>query len=83
MLFPQKTAEFVVEVSLVADLTPINPFGFFLEPGFETFPFEYSPELSRDLAPYRSAEPAGPLLRSLCGQRPRRVSGHGRASWSP
>ncbi len=65
VLFPQKTKKFVVEVSLVADLTPTNPFDFFLEPGFETFPFAYTPELSRDLEPYRSAEPAGPLLRSF------------------
>ena len=29
VFFPSKTTEFVVEVSLVADLTPVNPFAFF------------------------------------------------------
>ena len=38
IIFPTKTAEFAIEVDLIADLTPINPFAFFLEPGFETYP---------------------------------------------
>jgi uncharacterized protein (DUF2126 family)/transglutaminase-like putative cysteine protease len=60
--FPAKTNEFVVNVDLVAELTPFNPFGFFLEPRVEEYPFEYAPELARDLEPYRSTEAAGPLL---------------------
>jgi transglutaminase-like putative cysteine protease len=39
LLFPQKTSEFVVDVNLVADLSPINPFEFFLEPGVVECPF--------------------------------------------
>lgn len=65
ILFPRKTAEFAVEVNLVADLNPVNPFAFLLEPGFETFPFTYPPELARDLEPYRTTGPAGPLLHSF------------------
>src|SRR6202048_1976308 len=65
VLFPRKTREFVVEVDLVAELSPINPFDFFLEPGVEEFPFEYAPELAKDLEPYRSVDPAGPLLKGL------------------
>ena len=60
--FPSKTRSLVVEVDLVADTEPINPFAFVLEPGYESFPFVYSPELARDLEPYRSTDPAGPLL---------------------
>ncbi len=63
--FPQKTTAFTVDVNLVADLTPFNPFDFVLDPGFETHPFRYPPDLARDLDPYRSAEPAGPLLRAF------------------
>ena len=64
-LFPSKTAEFVVEVNLVADLSPVNPFNFFLEPGFEEYPFRYAPDLAKDLEPYRSYELAGPRLQSF------------------
>jgi uncharacterized protein (DUF2126 family) len=62
LLFQQKTSEFVVEVNLVADLSPLNPFEFLLEPGVEQYPFDYSAEQARDLQLYRSADPPGPLL---------------------
>ncbi len=65
VFFQGKTTEFVVEVDLVADLSPFNPFDFFLEPGVENYPFEYAPELAKDLEPYRSVEPAGPLLQAF------------------
>jgi len=61
-LFPQKTSEFVVEVNLVADLSPINPFEFFLEPGVEEYPFAYAEGLAQDLEPYRSVDTPGPKL---------------------
>ena len=73
LLFPNKTNEFVVEVDLVAELSPFNPFDFFLEPGVENYPFEYAPGLAKDLEPYLSVDPAGPLLQgflqSLSGER--------------
>jgi transglutaminase-like putative cysteine protease len=62
VLFQGKTDAFVVEVNLVADLSPINPFDFFLEPGVEEYPFAYAPALADDLEPYRRTEPATPLL---------------------
>ena len=65
VVIPARTSEFVTEVDLVADLTPINPFAFVLDPGYETFPFLYSPELSRNLEPFRTLGPAGPLLRGF------------------
>ena len=65
LLILDKTKEFVVDVNLVADLTPVNPFDFFLEPGFEIFPFQYTSELTGDLEPFRSTEPAGPLMREF------------------
>src|ERR1017187_5348123 len=65
LLFPNKTNEFVVEVDLVAELSPFNPFNFFLEPGVEDYPFEYAPELAKDLEPYRSVDLAGPLLQTF------------------
>ena len=65
LIFPDKTTEFVVDVNLIAELSPVNPFDFFLEPGAEDYPFEYTPELARDLEPYRSVELAGPLLQTF------------------
>ena len=52
-----------IEVDLVAELTAMNPFDFFLEPSAEAFPFEYEPWLAKDLRPYLETEPPGPELR--------------------
>ena len=71
IIFPTKTTNFTIKVDLIADLTPINPFAFFLEPGFEAYPFQYPPDLTRDLEPYLADEPAGPLLRALVESLPR------------
>jgi hypothetical protein len=65
LLFPDRTNDFVVEVDLVAELSPLNPFDFFLEPGVEDYPFEYAPGLAKDLEPYRSLDPAGSLLQAF------------------
>jgi uncharacterized protein (DUF2126 family)/transglutaminase-like putative cysteine protease len=70
VIFPGKTSELIVDVALVADMTPINPFAFFLDPGFDTFPFEYPKELAQNLEPYRRLEPAGPLLRAFLNEIP-------------
>jgi uncharacterized protein (DUF2126 family)/transglutaminase-like putative cysteine protease len=66
-LFPEKTDELVVEVNLVADLSPINPFDFFLEPGVEEYPFMYAPALARDLEPFRAVDAPGPRLQQFIG----------------
>ena len=64
-LFPEKTNELVVDVSLIAELSPVNPFDFFLEPDVEDHPFKYNPDLAKDLEPYRAVGGAGPLLRTF------------------
>jgi uncharacterized protein (DUF2126 family)/transglutaminase-like putative cysteine protease len=65
VLFLGKTNELLVEVNLVADLSPYNPFEFFLEPGVEEFPFAYAPGLAKDLEPYLSVDPPGHRLRTF------------------
>ena len=62
LVFPELTREFRVEVDLVAEMTVINPFDFFLEPEAENFPFIYDPLLKRELAAYLECAPAGPRL---------------------
>jgi transglutaminase-like putative cysteine protease len=57
-------------VNVVADLEPVNAFAFLLEPGFETIPFAYSPELARDLEPFLHIDPSGPLLRAFSAEIP-------------
>src|SRR3954449_239676 len=65
LVIPKPTREFKVEVDLVADMTVINPFDFFLEEKAEKYPFVYDPTLARELIPYLEKEPAGPRLRAL------------------
>ncbi len=65
LVFPKKTAEFSVEVDLVADLTVTNPFDFFLEKYAEECPFQYDPVLARELVPYLEISPRGPKLQQL------------------
>ena len=72
LVFPEPATELTITVGLVADLTVINPFDFFVDASAETFPFSYAPELAHDLEPYLRTvtEPgypegsgAGPRLR--------------------
>jgi uncharacterized protein (DUF2126 family)/transglutaminase-like putative cysteine protease len=68
VLFSERTTEFVVEVNLVAELEPFNPFDFFLEPGVTDFPFAYAPELRADLEPYLAKEFAGWRLQGFLAE---------------
>jgi uncharacterized protein (DUF2126 family)/transglutaminase-like putative cysteine protease len=52
LVFPKKTRNMSIEVDLVADMTAINPFDFFLEPYAELFPFRYEDWLLKELAPF-------------------------------
>ena len=61
-VFPEKTRELLIHVELIADLTVINPFDFFLEEEAETIPFQYENQLRRDLDPYLEVKENGPLL---------------------
>ena len=65
LVFQNKTNEFTVEVNLIADLSPINPFEFLLDPAVEEYPFRYGPDFASDLHPYLMVDPPGPLLRTF------------------
>jgi uncharacterized protein (DUF2126 family) len=62
LVFPEPTTEFSVEVDLVAEMSVLNPFDFFLEPQAEEYPFTYDAQTARELRPFLEQEPAGPGL---------------------
>ena len=68
LVFPGKTTEFSVEVDLVADMTVINPFDFFLEKYAEEIPFVYDPVVRRELSPYLKKRRVGPKMEALIAE---------------
>ncbi len=67
VVFPEPMTEFAVDVRLVAELTVINPFDFFVEEYAEQFPFQYDAALRHELEPYFEKTEAGPLLADWLG----------------
>jgi transglutaminase-like putative cysteine protease len=70
-VFREKTAALLLAVDLEAEIAPVNPFDFFLEPYAESWPFAFPPDLREDLAPFLNAAPAGPNLKELARSLPR------------
>ena len=62
LVFPEPARELSVTVDLIAELTVINPFDFFVEERAERFPFAYDEINRRELAPYLEVRPAGTRL---------------------
>ncbi len=62
VVFPEKTRKLTVLVDLVAEMTVINPFDFFVEDAAEYIPFTYSERLHKELLPYLETDDGGPLL---------------------
>src|SRR5436190_21492249 len=52
LVFPEKARELRIEVDLVAEMSVINPFDFFLEPQAEKFPFTYDASQLYELGSY-------------------------------
>ena len=65
LVFPEPTREFKVTVDLVAEMSVLNPFDFFLEPEAENFPFRYTEEAAHDLGPYLVKQPLTPRLKAF------------------
>ena len=64
LVFPEKTREFCVEVDVVAEMSVLNPFDFFLEPDAEKFPFHYDPTLDHELEPFQLKGPLSPKFQA-------------------
>ncbi len=52
VVFPEKTKKLSIEVEVLADMTVINPFDFFLDEYAQDYPFKYPKQLKKDLSPY-------------------------------
>ena len=68
LVFPEKMTSLSIEVELIAPMTVINPFDFFVEEYAEQFPFDYRDELKKELAPYLETPKAGPKLAGWIGK---------------
>ena len=62
LVFPERTTELLIDVEVVADMTVINPFDFFVEDYAHEWPFAYPEALAKELAPYLEKEAPGCLL---------------------
>jgi uncharacterized protein (DUF2126 family) len=67
LAFTRPARELTVEVDLIAELSTINPFDFFVDSYAEKYPFVYEPILAGELAPYREPVAAanGPRVAKL------------------
>ncbi|MFT5117636.1 MAG: transglutaminase-like putative cysteine protease, partial [Kiritimatiellia bacterium] len=62
IVFPDKTDYLSIEVEVIADMTVINPFDFFVEEYAEFFPFAYDQSLESELLPYLEIKEQGEQL---------------------
>jgi uncharacterized protein (DUF2126 family)/transglutaminase-like putative cysteine protease len=62
LVFPEQCKKLKFTVEVIADMTSINPFDFFVEDYAESVPFEYDEQLERELLPYLEVTEAGPRL---------------------
>jgi len=58
VVYPEPVAELDITVDLVADLTTINPFDFYLDQDVERWPFTYDEDTLRDLGPFLAQDPS-------------------------
>lgn len=68
LVFPEKTDELSIEVEVIADMTVINPFDFFVEDYAKEYPFRYDPQLKKELLPYLKCNEKGTLLKKWVGK---------------
>ncbi len=60
--FPEPVTRLGLDVELIAELEPMNPFDFLVEPYAAEYPFDYPKQLQKELAPYLAAPASGARL---------------------
>jgi uncharacterized protein (DUF2126 family) len=71
LVFPEPVRELKIEVDLVAEMSVINPFDFFLEPRAEKFPFTYDDAQRLELQSFLAKDPATTLVQAWLDRVPR------------
>ncbi|CAH1043737.1 Large protein containing transglutaminase-like domain [Halomonas sp. TD01] len=71
IVFPEPRNELIITVKLIASMTVINPFDFFLEEYAQKTPFAYPEELSKALWLYLEVTESGPRLMEWVKEIPR------------
>lgn len=61
-VFPEKIRKLTIDVELIAEMTVINPFDFFVEEYADNWPFDYDATLAHELSPYLKCSEDGELL---------------------
>jgi uncharacterized protein (DUF2126 family) len=74
LVFPEPVRELKIEVDLVAEMSVINPFEFFLEPSAGEFPFRYEADQQQELAPYLACAPLTPRFKRYLDDVPRKAT---------
>jgi uncharacterized protein (DUF2126 family) len=69
--FNEKVSRINIDVDLIAEMTVINPFDFFLEPFAELFPFAYEPWQMAELRPFMTTPAVGLKLAAYLDTIPR------------
>ncbi len=72
LVFLEPTRELRVAVDLVAEMTVINPFDFFLDGDATEYPFVYHDGLAEDLKPFLRCEPASERFTACLAGVPRK-----------
>lgn len=71
IVFPEKTKRLSIAVEVIAEMTVINPFDFFLEEYAEHVPFSYQKQQKKELAQYLETIDAEPLFAKFLADVPR------------
>ncbi len=65
LVFQERTRRFCVDVDLVAEMTVINPFAFFLQDEVDQYPFVYDESVRLELQPYLETLPQTPRFQEF------------------
>ncbi len=76
LVFPDKMKEFCVDVEVVAEMSVLNPFDFFIDEASSNFPFAYDAVTKKDLTPFLEPCALTPKLASYFTSLKRDILGH-------